>query len=85
MSTTLAERVREYAYTHHVKPAREAGKTEVKIRVSDIHREMGLRARMPSVYGALATRVFEQDHNIKRLDIIGLSLDENTTFIFSIR
>ena len=84
MATKLADRIREYAYTHYIKPAREAGKSEVKIRVADIHQGMGLRARMPSVYGALATRIFEREHNIKRLDIIGLSLDENTTFIFAI-
>ena len=84
MAAKLADRIREYAYAHCVKPARDAGKSEIKIRVSDIHRGMGLRARMPSVYAALAAQIFEREYNIKRLDIVGLSLDENTTFIFAI-
>ena len=84
MTTKLADRIREYAYTYYVKPARDAGKSEIKIRVSDIHRGMGLRARMPSVYAALAAQTFEREHNVKRLDIVGLSLDENTTFTFAI-
>jgi hypothetical protein len=84
MTTKLADRIREYAFTHYIKPARDAGKSEIKIRLADVHREMGLRARMPSVYGALATQVFEQECSVKRLEIIGLNLDENTMFIFAI-
>jgi hypothetical protein len=84
MATKLADRIREYAYAYCVKPAREAGKYEIKIRVGDIHSGMGLIGRMPSVYGALATQIFEQEHNIKRLDIAGPGLGEDTTFIFAI-
>ena len=84
MATKLADRIREYAYTHCVKPAREAGQSEIKIRVGDIHSGMGLTGRMPSVYGALGTKIFEQEHNIKRLDITGPGLGEDTTFIFAL-
>ncbi|MGH9527964.1 MAG: hypothetical protein ACRD2F_14895 [Terriglobales bacterium] len=54
----LADRIRQFAAEHYVGPARRQGRRELRIRSGDLHRTMGLRARVPAVCSALRSGQF---------------------------
>jgi len=54
----LADEIRKYVITQYISPARDQGKVTVILRAGNIHKEMGLVNRMPSVCEALDTEKF---------------------------
>lgn len=60
----LSESIREYARTALIEPARNRGEKTVTIRVGDVHRALGLLARVPAVCQALATDSFLQSNHL---------------------
>ncbi len=84
MRATLAGRIRAYAFEHYVKPAREAGQTEVTIRAGEVHDRMGLKCRLPAVCAALGTQTFEHRYRVKRLRTEGPMQGASTTFTFEV-
>lgn len=56
----LADEIREYVLNEYIIPARSRCDSMVTVRAGDVHREMGLRDRMPSVASALGATKFEQ-------------------------
>ncbi|MBD3205980.1 hypothetical protein GF319_06515 [Candidatus Bathyarchaeota archaeon] len=55
---SLADKIREFAYENYIKPVRENGDEKVSIKSGDIHDEMELDNKIPSVCGALDTKKF---------------------------
>ena len=55
---TLADRIRQHVFTHHIVPSRDAGENLIVVRAGDVHREMGLQDRVPAVVSALDTQRF---------------------------
>jgi mRNA-degrading endonuclease RelE of RelBE toxin-antitoxin system len=66
LKAPLADRIREFVHRKHVSPARNAGRFEIEIRAGDIHRNMGLRNRMPAVCAALGPK-FEKQYRVRLL------------------
>lgn len=65
MST--AEVIRQFVIERYIRPARDAGRQEVHIRLGDIRQQMGLRNPLQSVRSALDTKLFEDDAGVKRV------------------
>jgi hypothetical protein len=57
---TQADRIRQFALDHLVRPARAAGRAEIIIRAGDIHSEMRLSNAMPAVCSAIGSKQFEE-------------------------
>lgn len=57
---TQADRIRQFALDHLVRPARTAGRIEIVIRPGDIHSEMRLSNAMPAVCSAIGSKKFEE-------------------------
>jgi hypothetical protein len=53
---TQADQIRQFVYKQRIVPARSAGLKEVTVRAGDIHKEMGLFSKMPSVCSVLDGR-----------------------------
>lgn len=84
MEKTLADRIREFGYENYIQPARQKGKTQITIRAYDIHKQMGLKDRMPAVCSALGTDKFQNMYNIKLVRREGPTHGANVYFTFEI-
>lgn len=62
---TLANKIRSYAYETFIRSALESGKAEIQIRAGDVHKDMGLKNRMPAVCGALDSRIFQTEFGLQ--------------------
>jgi hypothetical protein len=60
-----AQSIREYLRTHYFEPARRRRETLVTLRAGDIHRELGLRNRVPSVCQVMESRILEKEAGVK--------------------
>lgn len=60
-----AKSIREYIRTRYLEPARQRRETLVTIRAGDIHRELGLRNRVPNVCQVMESRVLEKEAGVK--------------------
>ena len=80
----LAESIRQYARSSVIEPARRRGEKTVTVRVGDIHRAMGLLARVPAVCQALATRSFLESNHvvIEKREGPPSGLGTNVTFVY---
>lgn len=81
---SLADNIRSFVIETRIKPARAAGSRLVKIRVGDVHDEMGLRNRLPAVAAALGSRKLEILANVHRVAIEGPSQGANCVFTFEL-
>ena len=61
---TIADDIRSFTYESLIKPAYEEGSEMFKIRAGDVHDEMGLKGKIPSVCGALGTKKFLKQYNL---------------------
>lgn len=84
MPDKMADQIREYAFDNYIKPARDAGQSEVTIRAGDVHDAMNLNSRMPAVCGALGTNKFEQEYGVKRLGRSGPGQGATAMFVFAV-
>ena len=66
----LAERIRRFVCERYAAPARREGRTVFEITSGQVHREMELRNRMPSVCGALRGRRLEERGGIELMEEI---------------
>jgi hypothetical protein len=64
----LAERIRSFVCERYVEPARRGGASELSLTSGEVHREMGLSNRMPSVCGALRGRRLEERCRIELVE-----------------
>ena len=84
MEKSQADKIREYCRDTKIIPAREKGKTIVKIRAGDIRNELNLYNRMPNICSALQSLKFENFANVKRLSIEGPGSGMNCVMTFEI-
>lgn len=75
-----ADEIREFVYREYIEPARKKGLTEVTIRAGDVHDRMGLVDRMPAVIGAIGTKIFERDYQVKGVRREGVANGPNVFF-----
>jgi hypothetical protein len=61
----LADDIRTFAYEKYISPAIAAGKAAIVIRTGDVHSDMGLQSRMPSVCGALESLAFSHKYALE--------------------
>ena len=81
----LADRIREFADEHYVRPARGRGERQFTIRAGDLHDDMGLQARLPAVSAALGANKFEDEYAVRRLSVEGPLNGANCWLMFEIR
>ena len=81
---SLAEEIRNYLIQNKVNPSREKGLKEISFRAGDIHKEMGLVARMPSVCEAIDGRIFQSRARLELITRKGPGKGANVIWVFSI-
>lgn len=81
---TLADEIRAFTYENYIRPARERGERTVIIRAGDVHNAMGLKSRMPAVCGAIGTKKFLNQYNLRLVDREGPTCGANVFFTFQI-
>ena len=84
MRKKLADMIREYCIQTRILPARQENKELVSIRAGDIHKEMKLTQRMPSICEALQARTFETLANVKRINLAGPKNGANCIMTFKL-
>jgi 5-methylcytosine-specific restriction protein B len=62
---TQAEQIRAHLKERYIEPARRRGQTLVTITAGDVHKELGLRNRVPSVCQVMESRILEREARIK--------------------
>jgi 5-methylcytosine-specific restriction protein B len=60
-----ASTIREYIRTRYLEPARKRHETLVTLRAGDIHRELGLRNRVPNVCQVMESKLLEKEAGVK--------------------
>ena len=60
-----AHSIRNYIRRQYFEPARRKRETLVTLRAGDIHREMGLRNRVPSVCQVMESKLLEREAGVK--------------------
>lgn len=60
-----AEGIRKFLRTRYFEPARRKQETLVTLRAGDIHRELGLRNRVPSVCQVMESRILEREAGVR--------------------
>ncbi len=84
ITVSLADEIRLFAYNHLIAPVLDCGTSDVVIRAGDIHAEMGLDSRMPSVCAALSAKAMEAAYGLKRIDRRGPNAGANVFFRFAL-
>jgi 5-methylcytosine-specific restriction enzyme B len=78
----LADQIRHYVYEEYIQPARVHGKFTVDLRARDIHKEMELHNRMPSVCEALDTEKFRELSKVQLHERLGPQNGSNVRWTF---
>ena len=81
---TLSESIRDFVYERYIKPAYEKGLKRITLRAGDVHDEMGLKGKIPSVCGALGTKKFLKQYNLRLLKREGPSCSADVYFTYEI-
>src|SRR5437763_14536908 len=82
---SLADSIREYARTAYIEPARRRGEKTVRIRAGDVHRALGLTARVPAVCQALKGRSFITTNHVALEEQEGPPSGQGTNVAFVYR
>jgi hypothetical protein len=82
--TTLAERIRRFAFENYVAPVYDAPNSEIRIRAGDVHKRMRLSGRMPAVCGALDAVIFRREYGLELVRRTGPAQGANVEFVFRI-
>ena len=80
-----ADRIRQYLKQHHLDTARAKGVTVVRIVAGDIHKELGLRNRVPNVCQVLRSRKFLNENQLVLEKFEGPPSGLGTTATFTYR
>lgn len=81
---TQSDEVRSFVGSRYIESARSSGKTEVEVRVGEVHQALGYKNRLPLVCAALGTELFEQQYRVQRLSIEGPLNGSTTLFVFKV-
>lgn len=80
----LADRIRKYVLDTVITPARQQGRAYVVVRSGDIHKQMGLKDRMPAVCGALDAEKFLDYANVRLVERSGPYQGATVEWVFEI-
>src|SRR5271163_818839 len=80
--TTLAERIRRFAFENFVAPMRDAPGAQFRIRAGDVHKGMRLSGRVPAVCGALDSMIFRREYGLELVRRTGPAQGANVEFVF---
>jgi len=64
-SVANAGAIRNFIRTRYLEPARQRHETLVTLRAGDIHRELGLKNRVPNVCQVMESKLLEQEAGVR--------------------
>lgn len=76
---SLTSAVRDFVRDRYVLPAVRSGKSSIKVRVGDIHREMKLNNRVPLVCQALTSKKFLEENRLRIVEKTGPASGQSTS------
>jgi len=79
----ITDRIRQRAAAKYIDPARRSGQQEVKITAGDVHEDLGLTSRVPSVCQALRSKEFLTTNRIRLKSVSGPPSGQSTTVVFT--
>jgi len=79
----LSDSVREYVRRHYVEPALARGELTVRVIAGDVHRELGLTSRVPSVCNALKKQSFLNANGLRLEKVEGPPSKQSTTVTYT--
>lgn len=71
-------------FTKYIKPAVDEGLSSFQVRAGDVHAELGLLSRMPTVCSSLDGKKFSEQFNVALVDRKGPSKGANVFYTFRI-
>ena len=80
---TSADKVRQYVVAQYVRPALARGERTVSVTAGDVHKELGLRNRIPLVCAALRASRFQSENHLRLKDVSGPLSGMSTTVKFT--
>ncbi|MHB1936314.1 MAG: hypothetical protein ACYCOR_06985 [Acidobacteriaceae bacterium] len=78
-----AEKIREYARTRYIEPARHGGESTVRIKSGDIVKGLNLKNKTPNVCTALRSKIFQDVYGVRLLGEQGPPSGMSTTVVFT--
>jgi len=82
---SLADQVKEFARLQYIEPARRRGDATVRIVARDVHKELNLVNRVPSVCTALQSTRFLQENGLLLERREGPPSGQSTTVAYTYR
>lgn len=73
--------IRRYAIEHFIQPARQSGKSLVRVQVRAVHDGLGLQGAHPLVCEALEAKKFEREAHLKAIRKEGPAQSPTTVFL----
>ena len=73
--------IRRYAIDQFIAPARQKGKTSVRVQVRAVHDGLGLQGVYPLVCEALEAKKFEREAHLKAIKKEGPAQSPTTVFL----
>lgn len=80
----VADAIRAFTCRHYIEPARRRGVTRVDIRMGDVHRDMGLKNRLPAVCSAIQAEKFRTDCRVSLIGQQGPLQGSNRILTFDV-
>ena len=80
-----ADRIRQYVLEYYIEPAREEGREQAEVLVSDVNTALRLKAAWPNICQALAGPKFQKLAQVPRPEQIGADASSATVFRFDLR
>lgn len=79
-----ADKIREFAISRFIDPARNNGRSSVSIAARDISDSLGLVGRYPNICQALAGNKFIEMARVGPPDLIGKCPSSTTIFVYKL-
>jgi len=83
-SHTGAEEIRAYIMKQYINPCRENGIKQVRLRSGNIHKELGLKNKFPSVCQVIDGKIFQERAGLKLLTRKGPEKSSTVEWLFQI-
>lgn len=80
----LADRIRRHVVDEFIAPAKHKGKSDVSVRAGDVHRDLGLRNRLPAVCAALGSSIFLKVAGVQLANVSGPANGASTVYVFKV-
>ena len=80
----VADAIRAFTCRRYIEPARRRGDTRVDIRMGDVHRDMGLKNRLPAVCSAIQAEKFRTDCRVSLIGQQGPLQGSNRILTFDV-